>query len=127
LWVAENSGTVLFSLLTRLSQDSNIGRTFVTDGSGRHEVSFVLAHALPCAAVSRTAARLAAARTSAATESHTACERHPPPRPLASGAAGHAPGPEADRVADATTEAAWPSWLGLPACLECVCWRQLTG
>jgi hypothetical protein len=44
LWVAENSGTGLFSLLTRLSHDSNIGRTFVTDGKGLHDVSFVLVH-----------------------------------------------------------------------------------
>ena len=52
-WVL-SVGNGIFSLLARLSQDSNIFRMFATDGPGIHDVSFVLVHALSFEAASRT-------------------------------------------------------------------------
>ena len=68
-WVL-SVGNGIFSLLARLSHDSNIFRMFATDGPGIHDVSFVLVHALSCEAASRTAGRMAAAMTAS-----TPCDR----------------------------------------------------
>jgi hypothetical protein len=54
----------LFPPLARLSHDSNIFRTFVTDGEGLHDVWYVLVHAGACGAESGTEERMAA-RTAA--------------------------------------------------------------
>ena len=55
-----------------MSQDSNILHTFVTDGEGLHDVSFILAHALSCDAESGKEERRAAAMTASATCGHLA-------------------------------------------------------
>ena len=47
----------------RLSQDSNMFRTIVTDGEGLHGLSFALAHAWSCDAKSRKAVSMTAAMT----------------------------------------------------------------
>ena len=51
-----------------MSQDSNILRTFVTDGSGRHDVSFVLVHPWACDAESHMEERRATAMTAPDTD-----------------------------------------------------------
>jgi len=61
-----------FSLLARLSQDSNILRTFVIDGEGLHDVSFILVHALSCDAESGKEERRVAVMTASATCGHVA-------------------------------------------------------
>ncbi len=63
---------LLFSLLARLSQDSNILRTFATDDEGIHDVEFSLAHALSCDAESHKEERMAASMTASATCDHSA-------------------------------------------------------
>ena len=55
-----------FSLLVSLSQDSHMLRKIVTDDEERHDVWFVPVHAWACDVASRTAARMAVARTAAA-------------------------------------------------------------
>jgi hypothetical protein len=61
-----------FSLLARLSQDSNMFRKIVIDSLGRHNVSFVLVHAWSCDAVSRMEERMAAALTAVVPGGHSA-------------------------------------------------------
>jgi len=70
-----------------LLQDSNIFRKMIIDGSGRHDVSFVLVHARSCDAESRKQERMVAS----ATVGYSAWRRSPA-TPLSGAAAVLLPG-----------------------------------
>jgi hypothetical protein len=63
---------LLFSLLARLSQDSNILHKFVIDDEGMQDLEFVLVRAWSCGMEGGKEERMAAAMTVAATCSHPA-------------------------------------------------------
>lgn len=60
---------LLFAPLVQLSQDSNILRTFITDGEGMHDVNFVVVNACSFGTESGKEECIAAARA----------QRHCPP------------------------------------------------